>query len=1106
MDLTPRQRQAARRQGQDVCLVAGPGSGKTRVLIERFRWLVDECGASPLDILAITFTEKAATEIKQRLVRSFDHRSEIRAQIERAYVSTVHGFCARLLREHAIAAGLDPQFTVLEATESQAELEQAAHAALDRLFDARPAEFGRLVDAIDAPGRLAAALMESYWAMRTAGRTVAELRGCSEGPPPVTLASLAAAVRRAVSDSGTGVTPARRKRNAGLLVWARHAELLAVCPLSQEHFRLVSDFQQFDRRGLEEGDPVRACIERMRNGDLDLLRASFVTEQHTELRSLLLDALDEMDLSYRCRKSELSAMDFSDLEERAIDLLRRDSRLCECVRRRFRQILMDELQDTNPLQWKLLDLIRSPNQFFGVGDLNQSIFGFRHAEPDLFRRYREQVEASDKHVDRLFENHRSRAEILAAVQVVADQAPGIEEHVLEPKRLFPVKNIPSVEVLVAQGKTAEEAQRREARWVARRIRELVDTLEIEERKEDRKTVRRARFRDVGVLVRTYNAMPLLQEAFLEFGVPHLTAGGKYFYESREARDLLHLLRVIANARDEVAMAAVLRSPIVGVSDETLFRLRMLGGNLRSAVLGLPKRDTSAFDVGDLEKLSLFRAQLAQARRQRADVPPDRLLARFLDESAYEEGLDSRARANIDKLLAHARAWYRRRPGSLAGLVADLERRRAHESEPDAPPDDSSDVVRLITVHKAKGLEFPIVFLPALQRGLAGDSPSICVSPEGEFGVRWLDPATSKVTPELAYLRRQAQLKRQEDAEEDRLLYVAMTRAEEHLVLSFAATSRWKQHWAARVAGQLGFNPEDADERPLVRRFGDGFEARLFRTAADPEVPKPLAGEEAHGLEVQILDPPGVAGLHDSTVTVTELATFARCPRRYFLGDFLGRATTVRRPLWEEETGERDGDEPGAAEFGLDVHALLAGRVGEGPSAEARELAARFQASELGRRAARASRVEREFDFLLAVEDTVLRGQIDLWFEEAGEIVLVDYKTDDVKPEQAEARAEEYAVQLRLYGLAIERLAGRPPTAAFAYFLRPNRAVPVSLGDGQLAETRRFLNQLREAQETLRFDLREGEHCARCPFFRGPCPATSLNTAGQADGISGRFTG
>jgi len=332
----------------------------------------------------------------------------------------------------------------------------------------------------------------------------------------------------------------------------------------------------------------------------------------------------------------------------------------------------------------------------------------------------------------------------------------------------------------------------------------------------------------------------------------------------------------------------------------------------------------------------------------------------------------------------------------------------------------------------------------------------------------------------------------------------MTRAEEHLVLSFAATPRWKQHWAAQIAARLGFDPAEEDKRPLVRRFGDGFEALLFRTSADPEVPQPLAGEEANGPEVQALDPPDAAGLHASSVTVTALATFARCPRRYFLGGFLGREDTARRTLWEEDRGQRDVDESSATEFGLEVHALLAGRLGGEPSAEARELAAGFHASELGRRAARASRVEKEFDFLFAIEDTVLRGQIDLWFEEGGEIVLVDYKTDDIKREQAGARAEEYAVQLRLYALAIERLAGRLPAGAFAYFLRPNYAVPVSLGHDQLAETRRFLNQLREAQEALQFDLREGEQCARCPFYRGPCPATILNTAGQADEVSGRF--
>jgi ATP-dependent helicase/nuclease subunit A len=135
-------------------------------------------------------------------------------------------------------------------------------------------------------------------------------------------------------------------------------------------------------------------------------------------------------------------------------------------------------------------------------------------------------------------------------------------------------------------------------------------------------------------------------------------------------------------------------------------------------------------------------------------------------------------------------------------------------------------------------------------------------------------------------------------------------------------------------------------------------------------------------------------------------------------------------------------------------------------------------------------VEREFDFLMAVEDVVLRGQIDLWFEEAGELVLVDYKTDDVKTREAAARAELYASQLRLYALALERITGRFPNQAFVYFLRPASAVAVTLERTLLDDPETLVREFREAQSAMKFPLREGEHCGRCPYFRGLCPAGS----------------
>jgi CRISPR/Cas system-associated exonuclease Cas4 (RecB family) len=195
--------------------------------------------------------------------------------------------------------------------------------------------------------------------------------------------------------------------------------------------------------------------------------------------------------------------------------------------------------------------------------------------------------------------------------------------------------------------------------------------------------------------------------------------------------------------------------------------------------------------------------------------------------------------------------------------------------------------------------------------------------------------------------------------------------------------------------------------------------------------------------------------------------FQACPRRYFLSRYLGLETVADQPG------------TGAIELGLDVHSALAGEAVE--SADANELAARFRSSDLGRRANAASRIEREFDFLFETDDVIVRGQIDLWFEEGGELVIIDYKTD-----RDESASEGYALQLRLYALALEGYAGRRPDRAVLYYLRSNRIVEISLTDAALAAARDVVQELKQAQDQLRFPLKVGEQCRKCSFWRGVC--------------------
>ncbi len=1082
MTLSPKQKAAVERSGQDVCVVAGPGSGKTRVLVERFCWLVSARGVSPLRVLAITFTEKAATEIKQRLVNAFSGDAKVREQIERAYVSTIHGFCARLLRENSVAAGLDPGFIVMDAPASAAELDHAADAALERLYTERPSEFRGLLDASYFSTDLASCLIHVYHAQRVAGVPLA--RGRDASPPAESLSGIVQELYDLLSRVPPPKTTPQIGRITSIKGWLERAGTLERKPLGAEHFRLLKDFK-CDLNAFKPG-PDREAARDLRKRRIPRLQALLATEYYERFRALLVEAIERIDEAYRSRKRELSALDFSDLEEHTIRLLEGNPEVRDSLRKSFDYILMDELQDTNPLQWKIVNLIRSPERFFAVGDINQSIYGFRQAAPEAFREYRKGIESARWKVDELDENYRSRQAILSAAECVLADAPGIELRELKAKRQFCRKTEPSVEVIVACAAKPADPADVEARWIARRIRELEGKLKIGSLNDPRA----ARFRDFAILVRANTALPPIERAFKEFDVPYLTTGGQTFYEAREVRDLVLLLRAIDNPRDEIALAGVLRSPLGGVADETLLRMKS-HDRLGTVLRRLDHLDLSSFDAGDLERLRGFRDLLNRLRSVRDDVPPDRLLLDAIDGSGYGSQLDGRARANVDKLLALVCDWHCAQPRPVNELVEDLEWIREAATEADAPPDDSSNAVRVMSIHQAKGLEFPVVLLAALHRHTNDTQPSLCLAPEGRLGVRWRNPAGSGYVDDVFHVESMALTDAREREEEDRLLYVAMTRAEEHLVLSFARTDRPGAR-AERVAGAFGIDLQQTDAGPRVfAPVGAHFEVRLFRAAGPPEAVEMRERDFSLPVE-ELLVPHGAAsGQHDSSASVTAILAFEQCPHRYFLDRYLGWSG-VPRPAagggYESQSVREELDEPDAAEFGLQVHALLAGAAIELPGAEAVELKARFDAGPLGCRVRRADRIEREFDFLLAVDDIVLHGQIDLWFEENGRLVLVDYKTNDIRDEDAHPRADDYALQLRLYALALERVCGRLPDEAYVCFLRPGRSVSVDLSEAALAAARGSVGRFREAQNKLSFPLREGRQCRWCPFYRGLCPA------------------
>lgn len=1020
MSLSNSQRAAVERRGQDVCCVAGPGSGKTFVLVERFASLV-ESGIDPARILAITFTEKAATQIKDRVVRRFKDHQSIRRAVERAQVSTIHGLCHSLLSEHSIRAGIDPQFQVMD--ELAAAVERAV--AMDRVLDSLAAhrrdtflEFAARWKSEDIAGDLLG-LVPRISNAGGAARALARLPAYE----PVAMARRFASELLSLLAAPMKQTDGTRQRDAAAREW--------LARLETEDLIAWSLKLPFDAKVGSKGDPVKESIHSLRES-LAAVRREAIGAANQHLLPFVRDIFLLFEEEYARRKRALAALDFDDLESKTLALLERDPAVQQQIQERFDAVLMDELQDTNPIQWQIVDRIRRPSRFFAVGDLNQSIFGFRGAEPELFSRFRDSVKAAGE-IDVLTENYRSRQGILdAAASALARAGRGVTVHTLTAAKPFPASAGVAVELLQA------DADADDILWTARRLRELYGALLIGEEGRQRP----ARFSDMAILARTSTPFGRIQEALSRFGIPYKVERGSNFFEESPVVDLVNLLRALDNPDDDIALFGVLRSPLFGVTDEEI------------ALCRLEQRLAPAAAAERLEQL----------RNSIADAAPQPVLARFLDETGFFARLAPQASANVAKFFSLLDKLAEEQPGDLRAWLDYIDQLRANGQETSAPVLDAGDAVTVLTIHKAKGLEFPIVAVVNAQSSARGDTAPIAFRAGTGLGLKWRDPTRAGEgigDPVFNAVREKDS--RLGDGEEDRLLYVAMTRAEEKLLLSWRdGTQGPRSDWPELITSGLSAQIEQGA-------------VAVLKCSGEPEIlpPPEVPGAEAPPPITPLVETPPEAG----AVAVTSLAVFEDCPWRYYLQFLAGWP----QPELEPECLEGS-TEPGGAAFGSEVHNALAGL----PAGEAaRELAASFTSSALGQRAASSLNKFNEFDFLIELDGHLLRGQIDLWFEDGGGVVLVDYKTDRTLDE---ARLARYSRQLRFYALALEKLNGRLPDEAWLFDLRGSKPHSVSLTRPDLDECLEVWRRFQSMRGAMEYPARPGAQCARCPYSAGACPS------------------
>jgi ATP-dependent helicase/nuclease subunit A len=937
VELTPEQREAIDWRGGSLFLHAGAGSGKTAVLVERFVALARD-GVDVDRILAITFTEKAAAELKLRIRERFlqlGERERAR-EAEDAWVSTIHGFCSRLLRTHALRAGLDPDYRVLD----EARASRIAVDVFDRALEtflgpgADPARLD--LAAAHTPDRLRDMIVAVHSQLRSRGQREPAL-------PPVEEPRMGDEARRlegALGPAEAAIGPAEgvTVERARETLRRCRSELAAVPP------GRLGDPKVFDRLAVKGG-----ATKALRGPAFDELAAAHgayvaVCRAHKEWRDyvLLRDLLVHFSESYEERKRAESSLDFEDLQLLARDLLGDHPAVRDRLRGRFEHVLVDEFQDTNRLQNDLIERVARDDNLFTVGDEEQSIYSFRNADPDVFRRRRDAAAAAGT-ARRLATSFRSRPEVLTALNAVYDEAFDGEHQALRPHRPPADASAPAIELLVTDYSATrwkarfegDEApfgftMRRQALWraaearlLAARIRELLDSGSWARK-------------DVVVLLRAVTDMPAYERALQELGVATYAVGGRGYWSQQQVGDLRAYLAALANPLDEMALHSVLASPLVGASIDALAliarRARHARRNVWWALEGAfapgagrngseePPEPVAtlaeALEPGDRERVAAFVSRFAEERRLAPRLSLQSLLDRAVTDSGYDGAVlalanGARRMANVRKLMRLAREFEAREGPDVRGFIDFLDEQdlvQAREGE--APlAAERVDAVRLMSIHASKGLEFPVVCVADLGRHATQDRTALRVSDDGRVGLRLASMAGESIDG-TTLERIKAEQEEREEKEERRVFYVGMTRARDHLIVSGATDmEKWPEPgplgipmrwaWRAFASGLDG----TSGARGESRLSWDGRETRVAWTRLTPDTadellpgdlraPSPAppdaieaAGEPPPHLHAAAAEP--APPLPVARLSYSALQEYARCGYRFHLQRIVG---------------------------------------------------------------------------------------------------------------------------------------------------------------------------------------------------------------------------
>jgi ATP-dependent exoDNAse (exonuclease V) beta subunit len=1109
---TAEQRAAIEATAAEVMVEAGAGTGKTGVMVDRYCRLVCDRGVSPDAVLAFTFTDKAAAELRQRIRAEIERRAEAGSEragellprLGSAWVTTIHGFCNRLLSAHPVAVGIDPRFRVLDAPET----ERAAGEAFDEALEAFLAggDRGRedTAAAFDIGG-LRAMVIGAHAELRSRGAAEPRL---PEPPAPD--------VDGALRDAAAAAAEALPELKPGS---ANHELVERALALLEGSDGPPSLDEIAALRTGSKAKPIAVYKEAI---EAALSRVAEAGEGGLAYRHLA-ELLELFSARFAVAKERRAGIDFEDLQLLAARLLER-TETGAAYRARFSHLLVDEFQDTNRLQLRLIEALRGPKcQLMVVGDELQSIYGFRHADLDVFRRRREAIEASPSgETLPLSGNFRSRPEVIGAVNAIGERLLAgytplrVGTPPSQPDE--PPGEGPAVEMLLTGREGWDDGeiqldpvtdartpanQLAESRFLASRLRELAD-----------QGVERGA---MVVLLRAFTRLDAYEDSLERAGLRPYVVGGRGYWSQQQVADVCALLATIANPLDDQALLGTLASPACGVTPDTLWLLRAAAGRGRqiwptveqAAGLG-ESEEVDAERLGqipadELMLLSRFAETLTGLRRRATSLSLAGLIDAAVTETGYDLAVLMRSAgemrfANVRKLMRLAADFESAEGRDLRGLLDFLAARADADADAQAATAvEGHDGVRIMTIHSAKGLEFDVVAIPHLSRGLlpSARTPLLTLGREQEsprvgmqlrrLGARGVNLYAQRELSEEAQKR--------EAEEELRLFHVGATRARRRLLLS----------------GVISPSPPSREShgKAVIERIAAAFEIDRERDStiaiAAPE-PRPgleaafppseiavrlnlASAEQAQALTTVRKEADGARdpGVGPAPLVAQRTTRTARRPLSYTAISAHGEGSAERPADSDRVLRGQDGEEhdaaDGAAARGIGVHALLEWSQANGWRTPTAELVQRVAGSgEIGgadlseeallaplqawlgssffAERVRDAKSRAEVPLLIEVAGTVLRGSIDLLVERDGEPpLIVDYKTDRVDGEGLGAHVARYGIQQAIYALAVaEARKVLEVELAYVFLERPEEPAVVHWGPDRLAAARRLLEK------------------------------------------------